>query len=248
MQLRSSELSADSEWELLLDRREIELKDGATYAFDLANGMTIAWDCQKEAGAPTRITFDAATDNIISLAVKRDGGGKAAVGGAGTGGNLVVREEIAVPELDRTHAENHSTWTLRFGGQQPGGGAVEIGEEVDLETENHNDGTLEEEQYEAVGVSRIRDVEEEVERIESRDETSKNALVEEEEEEEELAAVTEVAAVSFEDQATLKIRQTPPPPLPPKRNSRKMGEHEAEAGEEDIRLTVFIKHVPNHTG
>ena len=81
-------LSADSEWEMLLDRREIELKDGATYAFDLANGMSVAWDCQKEAGAAASITFDAARDNIVSLMVKRDGKGAT----SNVGGNLIVRE------------------------------------------------------------------------------------------------------------------------------------------------------------
>ena len=197
-----------------MDRREIELKDGATYAFDLANGMSIAWDCQKEAGAPTRITFDAATDNIISLAVKRDGGGKAAVGGAGTGGNLVVREEIAVPEFDRSHTENHSTWALRIGGGQSENG-------VDLQTETHAaNGTLEE-QYEAVGEVDVLRV---AEGNESQDEALENKLVEEELEQTEEAEV----AVSFEDQATLKIRQTPPPPLPPKRNGRKIGANEGE--------------------
>ena len=89
MLISFSSLSADSEWEMLLDRREIELKDGATYAFDLANGMSVAWDCQKEAGVAASITFDAARDNIVSLMVKRDGKGAANVGG-----NLIVREEF----------------------------------------------------------------------------------------------------------------------------------------------------------
>ena len=201
-----------------MDRREIELKDGATYAFDLANGMSVAWDCQKEAGAAPRITFDAAKDNIVSLMVKRDGGG------SGGCGNLVVREEIAVPEFDRSHTENHSTWALRIGGEQSENG-------VDLQTETHAaNGTLEE-QYEAVGEV---DVLRAAEGNESQDEALENKLVEEEElEQTEEAEV----AVSFEDQATLKIRQTPPPPLPPKRNGRKIGENEAQTGEEGyVRL------------
>ena len=198
---------------MLLDRREIELRDGATYAFDLTSGMGIAWDCQKEAGAATRITFDAAKDNIVSLMVKRDGG-------KGGVGSLVVREEIAVPEFDRSHTENHSTWTLRIGGQH--GDVAENG--LLLPTEN---GALLEEPYEAVGVCRNREMDVTLERMESQDEALENNWVEEE------VAVAEIA-VSYEDQATLKIRQTPPPPLPPKRNGRKMGENEAETGEEDF--------------
>ena len=201
-----------------MDRREIELKDGATYAFDLANGMSVAWDCQKEAGAAPRITFDAAKDNIVSLMVKRDGGG-----GSGGCGNLIVREEIAVPEFDRSHTDNHSTWALRIGGGQSENG-------VDLQTETHaTNGTLEE-QYEAVGVGKV-DVRV-AEGNESQDEALENKLVEEQ-----LEQTEAEVAVSYEDQATLKIRQTPPPPLPPKRNGRRIGENEAETGEEGyVRL------------
>ena len=214
-------LSADSEWEMLLDRREIELKDGATYAFDLAGGMSVAWDCQKEAGASARITFDAARDNIVSLMVKRDGGNGATSGAADAAGNLVVKEETAVPEFDRSHAENHSTWALRVGGGGGGSGgergglrATVANESQDMEprtgdAENSADVAAaaadeegEEEQYETVGDcrgGRSRELD------------------------------NDTALLSFENQATLKIRETPPPPLPPKRNGRKMNAVETEA-------------------
>ena len=105
-----------------------------------------------------------------------------------------------VPELDSSHAENHSTWALRTGGGQSedDGGGLEV--------------DAVEEQYEAVGGVDVA----RTERHESSGEGLENNLVEEE------VVVTEAeVAVSFEDQATLKIRQTPPPPLPPKRNGRR---------------------------
>ena len=106
-----------------------------------------------------------------------------------------------MPELDSSHAENHSTWALRTGGGQ----SEDDGGEAE--------GDAVEEQYEAVGGV---DVVSSTERHESSGEALENNLVEEE------VVVTEAeVAVSFEDQATLKIRQTPPPPLPPKRNGRR---------------------------
>lgn len=117
-----------------------------------------------------------------------------------TNNKTLNREEIAVPELDSSHAENHSTWALRTGGGQ----SEDDGGEVE--------GDAVEEQYEAVGGVDVA----RTERHESSGEALENNLVEEE------VVVTEAeVAVSFEDQATLKIRQTPPPPLPPKRNGRR---------------------------
>ena len=105
-----------------------------------------------------------------------------------------------MPELDSSHAENHSTWALRTGGGQ----SEDDGGEAE--------GDALEEQYEAVGGVDVA----RTERHESSGEALENNLVEEE------VVVTEAeVAVSFEDQATLKIRQTPPPPLPPKRNGRR---------------------------
>ena len=221
-------LSAYSEWEMLLDRREIELKDGATYAFDLDGGMSVAWDCQKEAGAAARITFDASRDNIVSLMVKRDGGNGATTGAADSAGNLVVREETTVPEFDRSHAENHSTWALRVGvGGGPGGGergaaVANESQEMEPQTGDAENGAAaaeeKEEQYETVGYcrgGRSREMDEDSAR-----ETDSPA-----------AAAAAAALLSFENQATLKIRETPPPPppLPPKRNGRKMNAVETEA-------------------
>ena len=113
-----------------------------------------------------------------------------------------------MPELDCSHAENHSTWALRTGGGQ----SEDDGGEVE--------GDALEEQYEAVGGVDVA----RTERHESSGEGLENNLVEEE------VVVTEAeVAVSFEDQATLKIRQTPPPPLPPKRNGRRTVVEDATA-------------------
>ena len=118
-------------------------------------------------------------------------------------------------------------WALRIGGGQ----SAENG--IDLQTENHaTNGTLEE-QYEAVGAGGV-DVRA-AEGNESQDEALENNLVEEQ-----LEKTEAEVAVSFEDQATLKIRQTPPPPLPPKRNGRRLGENEAETGEEGLRRVMFM--------
>ncbi len=90
---------------MLLDRREVELKDGSVYAFDVSNGLEMAWDCQKEAGQDTKVKFNASGDNVVTLMLKRK---------SLELGSLVLKEETIVPELAYSAVENHSTWTLRF--------------------------------------------------------------------------------------------------------------------------------------
>jgi hypothetical protein len=89
---------------MLLDRREIELKDGSFYVFDVANGMEMAWDCQKESGQDTKLRFDSSKDNVVTLMLKRKA--------SPPNGCLVLKEETIVPELEYSSVENHSTWLL----------------------------------------------------------------------------------------------------------------------------------------